>query len=200
VISNPLQNALKNGLLPVTVDAETHQQLFSLLAEGPVGAGSYLFSARKSFLDLIIKKTGLTAVPQYYNFQGKIAYNLSPGQKLIINGMFGDDRIHIHDSDESGGVDRGAENVKSKNRQYTAGAELRTVWNSNLASFLTVSTVSNRYGAYVYRTKSGAEYFHNYSDEKEHTLKIIKKPKLFKAQFLQLVLITPVKLKLSHIN
>jgi outer membrane receptor protein involved in Fe transport len=143
-----------------------------LLAEGPIGAGSYLFSARKSFLDLIIKKTGLTAVPQYYNFQGKIAYNLSPGQKLIINGMFGDDRIHIRDSDESDGVDRGAENVKSKNRQYTAGAELRTVWNSNLASFLTVSTVSNRYGAYVYRTKSGAEYFHNYSDEKEHTLKI----------------------------
>jgi 3-isopropylmalate/(R)-2-methylmalate dehydratase small subunit len=28
-------NSLKNGLLPVEVDAETHQQLFSLLAEDP---------------------------------------------------------------------------------------------------------------------------------------------------------------------
>jgi 3-isopropylmalate/(R)-2-methylmalate dehydratase small subunit len=29
------QNALKNGLLPVVVDAETHRQLFSLVAEEP---------------------------------------------------------------------------------------------------------------------------------------------------------------------
>ncbi len=28
-------NALKNGLLPVTVDSETHQQLFSLVEEDP---------------------------------------------------------------------------------------------------------------------------------------------------------------------
>ncbi len=68
-----------------------------LILEGPIqkGKSSFLFSARKSYLDLILSSTGLTAVPNYSNFNLKATYNLSPEHKLDIIGLAGIDKINF---------------------------------------------------------------------------------------------------------
>lgn len=132
--------------------------------------GSYLLSARKSFLDLIIKSTGLTAVPRYHNLQGKIVLNLNPANKLIMNGIYGADKINIED-EGTGGYSRGAENVDYKGDQYATGITLQTFWSKKMFSNTTVSSTRNNWEVDVYRKPGKETYFINNSREYEHTLK-----------------------------
>ncbi len=143
-----------------------------LLAEGPLpyGSGSFILSARKSFLDLIIQSTGLTAVPRYYNLQAKLVFRLNRNNKLLVNGIYGDDAIHIQD-EGTGGNSRGAENVKYAGYQYAFGATLQTLWNKQMYSYTTLSTVRNHWDIDVYRTRTGETYYRNQSTEAEHTIK-----------------------------
>jgi hypothetical protein len=142
-----------------------------IMIEGPVahGRGSYILSARKSFLDLIISSTGLTAVPKYYSFQGKIVYDLNSNNKLILNGIYGDDRINIKEDDESG-YSRGAENVKSLSHQYALGLTWRTLFGKKGFSKITLSQTFNHWDQYVYR-EDNEPYYENLSTEIERTIK-----------------------------
>lgn len=50
---------------------------FGLNTEGPLGEqGSFLFSARRSYLDLIFKAAGFGFVPEYWDFIGKANYTV----------------------------------------------------------------------------------------------------------------------------
>lgn len=146
-----------------------------ILAEGPIGANgsSYIFSARKSYLDLIISSTGLTAVPHYYNLQGKMTFNLNPQNTLFINSVYGNDNINIEEGDEAG-YGRGAENVDTKNSQYVLGLTWRSFWAKNFYSLVTASGVRSDFFADVYEKpapKIKDTYFTNDSRESEYTLK-----------------------------
>ncbi|HEX9970787.1 MAG TPA: TonB-dependent receptor [bacterium] len=146
-----------------------------VLAEGPLSSNgsSFIFSARKSYLDLIISSTGLTAVPKYYNLQGKMTLNLDPKNTLYINSVYGNDNIKIEEGDEAG-YGRGAENVDSKNSQYVLGLTLRSFWTKNLYSLFTLSGVSSDFFADVYEKPAPNvkdTYFTNDSREGEYTLK-----------------------------
>ncbi len=146
-----------------------------VLAEGPIGpnGSSYIFSARKSYLDLIISSTGLTAVPHYYNLQGKMTLNLNPQNTLFINSVYGNDNINIEEGDEAG-YGRGAENVDTKNSQYVLGLTWRSFWAKNFYSLVTASGVRNNFFADVYEKpapKMKDTYFTNDSRESEYTLK-----------------------------
>ncbi|MGD9487370.1 MAG: TonB-dependent receptor [Calditrichaceae bacterium] len=142
------------------------------LIEGPVSdVGSYIFSARKSYLDLIISSTGLTAVPHYYNLQGKMTLNLNPKNTLFFNAVYGRDRINIEDEEEAG-YGRGAENVNTHNSQTIAGLTLRTFWAKKLYSFTTLSAVQNDYDVDVYEFRPERHtFFTNRSKETEYTFK-----------------------------
>jgi len=144
------------------------------LIEGPIGENaSYVISGRKSFLDLIISSTGLTAVPQYYNLQGKLTWNINPLNKLSVNAVFGDDAIHIEEGDE-GGYGRGAENVETNNQQYVLGATLRTFWTNNLYSNTTLSGVRTDTYVDVYEVLDDSKknsWFLDESFESEYNLK-----------------------------
>jgi hypothetical protein len=51
---------------------------FGLNLEGPIGdGGSWLFSARRSYLDFIFNAAGFSFVPEYWDYQGKINYRLN---------------------------------------------------------------------------------------------------------------------------
>jgi hypothetical protein len=143
-----------------------------LLLEGPVGIadGSYIFSARKSYLDLIISSTGLTAVPNYYNFQGKMTLNLNKNNTLFINGVYGSDNIDIEGEDEAG-YGRGAENVRNANSLSVAGLTLRTFWAKNIFSHTTLSAVRNFYDIDVFELPENNTFYTNISDELEMNLK-----------------------------
>ncbi|MBN2009153.1 TonB-dependent receptor [candidate division KSB1 bacterium] len=140
------------------------------MAEGPIakGKGAWIVSARKSFLDLIISSTGLTAVPRYYSLQGKATYDFTSNQQLIVNGIFGDDDITIED--DNGGYSRGAENVHAQSYQYATGATLRSLFSNNGIGLLTASQTLNNWDIYVYDDHD-RPYYTNLSDEIERTLK-----------------------------
>ena len=143
------------------------------LFEGPLagGKGSYLLSARKSFLDLIISSTGLTAVPHYYNLQGKVVYDIDSDNKLLVNAIYGDDEITIEEEEEeeATGYSRGAENVRARSHQYAAGATLRSLWSRGFSDLM-VSRALNYWDTFVYDA-SGDPVHTNLSTEAENTVK-----------------------------
>jgi hypothetical protein len=124
-----------------------------ILVEGPISSkSSFMFSARKSFLDWIITSLDLTAVPQYHSFQGKLTYDINKHNTLLINAVYGGDKIKIEDADAAG-FGRGGENIDTKNSQYITGLTLKTFWSDKLFSNTTLSAVQNNYFVDVYEKK-----------------------------------------------
>jgi outer membrane receptor for ferrienterochelin and colicin len=67
---------------------------FGGIFEGPVtDKGSYLFSVRRSYLELIKNSIRLTTVPNYWDFNLKSTYDLSKRDKLTLIGLLGLDKI-----------------------------------------------------------------------------------------------------------
>src|SRR5262249_43041380 len=67
------------------------------VAEGPLGAngrGSWLVSARKSYLDLVVHRiTDSAASFGFADVQGKAAYDLSPRQRIELTALAGHSRF-----------------------------------------------------------------------------------------------------------
>ena len=141
-----------------------------LLLEGPInqGKGSFIFSARKSYLDLIKGSIGLTAVPHYYNLQTTIAYDLNNQHQLQFNGLFGKEHIKI---EEEEGYSRGASKVVSHCHTYAGGLTLKSLWWKSGYSLLTISNVSNSWDADV-KDSSDREVFSNKSTDYENSIKL----------------------------
>lgn len=58
---------------------------FGLNLEGPIkDKGNYFFTARRSYLDFIFKAAGFAFVPEYWDFMGKVKYQLSPNNELSL--------------------------------------------------------------------------------------------------------------------
>ena len=143
-----------------------------MLFEGPLvrDRGSFILSARKSFLDLVISQTGLTAVPHYYSLQGKGAYDVSPNNLLLLNAIYGNDEITIESEEQDAGYTRGADNVRSKSYQYAFGATLQTLYGGKGVGKVTLSQTLNNWDQYVYNDRR-EPYYTNLSTEIERTLK-----------------------------
>ncbi len=124
--------------------------------EGPIdgGRGSFLVSARKSYLDLLKDAVGLTAIPEYWDTQAKITYDLSNRHTLSINALYGNDRIFIEEDEESG-YSRGAESVDYFGDRMVFGGRLRSIW-GNGYSDLIVAGVRNTYEIDVFQIDYGA--------------------------------------------
>ncbi|MBZ0263598.1 TonB-dependent receptor [bacterium] len=70
--------------------------LFGINLEGPVSdKGSYLFSARRSYLDFIFKAAGFGFVPEYWDYLGKVTYNISPRDRINVLAIAAIDRIRL---------------------------------------------------------------------------------------------------------
>jgi len=113
-----------------------HQQMdlnmagFGFTFEGPLTRKSnYLYSLKRSFLDFVISSTGMQAIPEYWSSQGKIAYHLSPNQKIYINFIGGIDEINIEG--ENNPQLRGAENVDYSSWQSTLGVTYKNLFSKN---------------------------------------------------------------------
>jgi len=141
-----------------------------VLAEGPLaqGKGSYLLSYHKSYLDWIIANTGLTAIPRYYNMQGKIVYDLNDRHKLIWNGVYGSDKILLGNDDI--GEDSDIDCVDVKSHEYAGGVSWKGFWSSRDYSLLTLYTVENRWWTDVLDFQDRAIYRQN-DTETEWVLK-----------------------------
>ena len=142
------------------------------IIEGPIagGRGSYIVSGQKSFLDLIISSIGLTAVPKYYSIQGKVTYHPTQNDLLRLNGIYGDDRINIEDTEGDDSYSQGAENVLARSHQSALGLTWQHLFGQKGFSRVTLSQTANHWDTDVYRN-SGTSYYQNLSNEAEETLK-----------------------------
>ncbi len=69
---------------------------FGINIEGPLNnKGSFVFSARRSYLDFIFKAAGFGFVPEYWDFLGKVNYKLGPNDQLKIVGLSAIDRTRF---------------------------------------------------------------------------------------------------------
>ena len=67
---------------------------FGLNLEGPTSAsGGFVFSARRSYLDFIFKAAGFGFVPEYWDFLGKMNYQLGAKDELNILGVAALDNV-----------------------------------------------------------------------------------------------------------
>ncbi len=68
-----------------------------LIAEGPLGQGrgSWIVSARRSFLDVFTKDVGFGGVPVLYSVNAKAVYDLSPADRVWAVNVTGLDRIRL---------------------------------------------------------------------------------------------------------
>jgi hypothetical protein len=67
---------------------------FGGIFEGPIwDKGTFMFSARRSYLELIKNSIRLTSVPNYWDFNLKTTYDFSSTDKLTLIGLLGLDKI-----------------------------------------------------------------------------------------------------------
>jgi len=136
---------------------------FSTVMEGGIdnGKGSWIFSARRSLLETLDNLTGLTAlgltaIPKYYDMQFKVAYDLSPTQKFMASGIYGDDKILIDGDPKETNIQKAGitdsssvQNVDVHTNEYAVGASLKSLWGTDGFSVLTLYSFGNRYNVDV---------------------------------------------------
>ncbi|MFH0988383.1 MAG: TonB-dependent receptor [bacterium] len=119
------------------------------------GRGSWIISARQSFLEVLdklvgVSSLGLTAVPKYWDAQWKVVYDLSPQHKLLFNGLLGDDRILMvgsekeHNAAKAGVRDSvNVNDIDFHSSQYAVGITLKSILGTVGYSALTLYSWGN---------------------------------------------------------
>ncbi|MHB1051244.1 MAG: TonB-dependent receptor [Bacteroidota bacterium] len=147
---------------------------FGGVAEGPIGEnGSYLVSARRSYLEYAIKifDVGTSAVPSYGDLQGKITYRLSPNHSLSVLGIYGDDH---NDPDLEAAVENDMLAYGNQDiYQGAAGAVWRALWGSTAYSTTTVGYLSSSFSEDFFETNTGIHLLRNRSTEAALTVRNI---------------------------
>ncbi|MBX3042285.1 MAG: TonB-dependent receptor [Candidatus Kapabacteria bacterium] len=76
---------------------------FGLNLEGPIGdKGSWLFSARRSYLDFIFQLAGFSFIPQYWDYQGKVNYRLDEKNTLTFLTVSAINDVKLNNDEEDG--------------------------------------------------------------------------------------------------
>ena len=134
------------------LDFELSMAGVGFLIEGPItNKSSYISSYRKSFLKYIIKSAGLTSIPEYWNTQHKLTYNLNSRNKLIFNFIAGNDHISIRD--ENRPDLKGAENLGYFGHQYTFGLTHKSLFSKKGYYLISFGKTLNSSNASVYKNK-----------------------------------------------
>lgn len=137
--------------------------------EGPIqkDKSSFLFSARKSYLDLIFSSTGLTAVPNYSNFNFKATYELNEAHKLAVLDLAGIDEIHFKSYDIE-------DDPQTNNTVYSGWQNISGLmhkWLIGKNSYLQTSLSHSVYVKKVDVDSFGLKQFRNYSTDQELVLR-----------------------------
>ena len=140
---------------------------FGGVAEGPLarGRGSWLISARRSYLDLVVKAfdVGSTVAPRYGDGQAKVAFDLNRNHSVSLIGFWGDD----HNAPDR---ETGLENdMQVYGRQDiatgTAGLTWRALWGKNAVSRTSLSTTGWSFDEDWYETSTARYQIRNRSLE-----------------------------------
>ncbi|MBI2428328.1 MAG: TonB-dependent receptor [Ignavibacteriales bacterium] len=142
---------------------------FGLNLEGPVNEnGSFLFSARRSYLDFIFKAAGFSFVPEYWDFFGKLNYKLSPKDQINVLAIAALDEIKYFNDTYEKQYDNSRILGNSQN-QVVGGVSWRHLLNSGFTN-LTLSQTAIRYDFLQFDSLL-IPIFRSGSDENETSLR-----------------------------
>lgn len=101
------------------------------------GSGSFLLSARRSYLDLIADAINTGGAPRYSDAQFKAVYDLNETNRLSVINIYGSSQFRSRADDA---IDAGVDEIaRVNNWQNTLGANIRTLWS---AGFFTNTSLS----------------------------------------------------------
>jgi hypothetical protein len=133
---------------------DLHMAGFGGIVEGPFAKkkGSYLISARRSFLDFLVDAIGTGVAPKYGDYQAKVVYDLTPDDKLSFLGIAGVDYINF---DKQQSIDDGNSAYgRYKSYEYASGLSWRHIWSQRGYSNTSISVLGVRYDVHFSETKS----------------------------------------------
>jgi hypothetical protein len=151
---------------------------FGGAVEGSIGEkGSYMFSANRSYIDLIVNQLEEgSPLPRYGDFQGKIAYDLNKENRLTLLNVFSIDEIYLdkdkaveHDANMYGETD-GVTN--------TAGANWQHIWSNKGFSNTSIAHTFTKYERDYSKTVSHRKFYGNNSKENIFRLRNVNYLKL----------------------
>ena len=139
---------------------------FGGVFEGPLGQnGSWLFSARRSFLDFLISTfdLGTSIAPVYGDIQGKAVYDLSAKHKLTLLGIYADSHANSDKqiADENQMIYYGNQDII----EQTYGITWRALWNEKFYSNTSISFNSSSFNEIFFETVSQDLLLKNQSNE-----------------------------------
>lgn len=140
--------------------------------EGPIGSkkkGSWLFSANRSYLDLIFNAAGFGFVPEYTSAQLKAVYDFSDKNSLTVNLWGNLDKVRFNNDDEEDRKDN--ENILQNNQNgYVNSYEFKSVLSPNSVLKLNLGRTYTKFD-YSGRDSLFTEVFSNNTTEGNTTMK-----------------------------
>ncbi|MGQ9819759.1 MAG: TonB-dependent receptor [Candidatus Kapaibacteriales bacterium] len=157
---------------------------FGLNLEGPINSnGSFFFSARRSYLDLVFKAAKFAFIPEYWDFQGKINYKIDSKNTLSFLTIGALDNVLLNNET----IDDRFKNSQvavPKQNQYYSGISLRHLLNNG---YFIISLGRSYSYYYIFQNDSNlTPILKNNSREGENSLKIdfdVKLSKSFELSF-----------------
>jgi len=144
---------------------DLHFAGFGTVLEGPIGGvrGSWLFSARRSFLDLLVDAIGTGVAPRYSDYQGKLVYDIGSRHKITVLGLLGLDEINRSKADAE--EDETFTYGDHQSSEGTVGVNWRALWPERGYSNTAVSYGTTVFEDDTYETKSETLLLENRSRE-----------------------------------
>jgi len=143
-----------------------------VIAEGPLGKGSWLFSAKRSYLDFIVDKfmsENVPSQPTYGDFQGKLVYDFSKNHRLAFLNIFSNDESSVKKDDAlDDGMNNYGDFVTVRN---TVGVNWRFLWGEKGYSNTSISHTLSKYDLAFFQTRSDRILFDKESVEQELKLR-----------------------------
>jgi hypothetical protein len=138
---------------------------FGFVGEGPLGTekGSWLLSARRSFLDLLIDAIGTGVAPEYSNYQGKLAYDVNTNNKVTGLGILGTDYIAM--TKEQALDDGNTVYFDTDIMESSFGINWRSLWSEKGFSNTSISHISTDGKVNITETRTDDELIKNNSLE-----------------------------------
>ncbi len=139
---------------------------FGGLLEGPMGEnGSWILSARRSYLDLLVSAIdiGTSVAPYYGDAALKMTYDLSPAHRLSVLGLWSDDH---NNPDAATAAENDMQYYGEQNiYNYTGGVSWRALWNDKTFSTTSLSYTGMKFDEQFLKTGSGLPLLLNDSRE-----------------------------------
>jgi hypothetical protein len=140
--------------------------------EGPIGnkgLGSWLFSVKRSYLDIIFNAAGFSFVPEYSSAQFKGVFDINSNNKITVNALGNYDKVKFN-NDTRENIEKNEGILKNNQWGYFNSYEWKSIFSKN---FFMLADLSRNYTKFDFSGKdtSQIENFSNQSNEGETQLK-----------------------------